>query len=185
MKRHPQILNRAHSALLIVDAQTKLSSVIRNAQKMIDGIVKLVKGFRILELPIFVTEQYPQGLGSTEPRIQEALGKISPVEKNTFSCCGAQHLISTIRGQNIQQILLSGTEAHVCVQQTALDLLSQNFQVQLAVDAVSSRKDLDYRTALDRMAFSGVILTSVESALFELVEVSGTNEFKAISQLIR
>jgi nicotinamidase-related amidase len=185
MKRHPQILNRAHTALLVVDVQTRLTQAVRNGQAMVGEIVKLVRGFRLLGLPIFVTEQYPKGLGHTEPGILEALGGNSAVVKATFSCCGAPDLISNIRSQGIRQILLSGTEAHVCVQQTALDLLSRDFQVQLAVDAVASRKELDYRTALDRMARSGVILTSVESALFELLEVSGTAEFKQVASLIK
>ena len=185
MKRHPQILNRAHAALLVVDVQTRLTQAVRSGQAMVGEIVKLVRGFRILGLPIFATEQYPKGLGHTEPRILEALGGNSAVVKATFSCCGAPDLISNIRSQGIRQILLSGTEAHVCVQQTALDLLSRDFQVQLAVDAVASRKELDYRTALDRMARSGVILTSVESALFELLEISGTAEFKQVASLIK
>jgi nicotinamidase-related amidase len=185
MKRHPQILNRAHTALLVVDVQTRLTQAVRNGQAMVGEIVKLVRGFRLLGLPIFVTEQYPKGLGHTEPGILEALGGNSAVVKATFSCCGAPDLVSNIRSQGIRQILVSGTEAHVCVQQTALDLLSRDFQVQLAVDAVASRKELDYRTALDRMARSGVILTSVESALFELLEVSGTAEFKQVASLIK
>ena len=185
MKRHPQILNRAHTALLVVDVQTRLTRAVRNGREMVAEIVKLVRGFRILGLPVFVTEQYPKGLGHTEPGILEALGGNSAVVKSTFSCCGAPDLVSDIRSQGIRQVLVSGTEAHVCVQQTALDLLSRNFQVQLAVDAVASRKELDYRTALDRMARSGVILTSVESALFELLEVSGTAEFKQVAALIK
>ena len=87
--------------------------------------------------------------------------------------------------RNIEQVLLAGTEAHVCVQQTALDLLAENFQVQVGVDVVSSRKELDYRTALERMSKAGVILTTVEAALFELLEVSGTGEFKEIARLIK
>ena len=185
MQRHPQILNRAHTALLVVDVQTRLTRAVRNGQAMVAEIVKLVRGFRILGLPIFVTEQYPKGLGHTEPGILEALGENPAVVKATFSCCGAPDLVSDIRSRGIRQVLVSGTEAHVCVQQTALDLLSRDFQVQLAVDAVASRKELDYRTALDRMARSGVILTSVESALFELLEVSGTAEFKQVAALIK
>ena len=185
MQRHPQILNRAHTALLVVDVQTRLTQAVRNGQAMVAEIVKLVRGFRILGLPVFVTEQYPKGLGHTEPGILEALGRDSAVVKATFSCCGAPGLVSDIRSRGIRQVLVSGTEAHVCVQQTALDLLSRDFQVQLAVDAVASRKELDYRTALDRMARSGVILTSVESALFELLEVSGTAEFKQVAALIK
>ncbi len=184
MKRHPQILNRAHTALLVVDAQTKLNAVVRNGQQVVEGIVKLVKGFRVLNLPVFSTEQYPQGLGPTDPSITEVLDS-APFQKMSFSCSTVDDLTSQLHQNNVKQVLLVGTEAHVCVQQTALDLLAENFQVQVGVDVVSSRKELDYRTALERMSKAGVILTTVEAALFELLEVSGTSEFKEIARLIK
>ena len=184
MKRHPQILNPAHTALLVVDAQTKLNAVVQNGKLVVEGIVKLVKGFRVLDLPVFSTEQYPQGLGSTDPSITEVLD-LPPFQKLSFSCITLEELTSELRQRKVQQVLIAGTEAHVCVQQTALDLLAEDFQVQVGVDVVSSRKELDYRTALERMSKAGVILTTVEAALFELLEVSGTSEFREIAKLIR
>ena len=136
-------------------------------------------------MPIFITEQYPQGLGSTEAEILQALQGQAPVQKMTFSCCGAEDLISKLRESGIKQIVVAGIESHVCVQQTALDLLAQEFQVQVPKEAVSSRKELDYETALERMARAGVVLTTVEAVLFELLERAGTPEFKQISQLIK
>ena len=184
MNRHPQILSREHTALLVVDAQTKLNAVVQNGKQVVKGIVKLVRGFRVLGLPVFSTEQYPQGLGATDPSITEVL-ESAPYQKLSFSCCTLEELSLQLRRKNVQQVLLAGTEAHVCVQQTALDLLAENFQVQVVVDVVSSRKELDYRTALERMSRAGVVLTTVEAALFELLEVSGTNEFKEIAKLIK
>lgn len=184
MKRHPQILNREHTALLVIDAQTKLNVVVQNGMQMVEGIVKLVKAFRVLDLPVFSTEQYPQGLGATDPSITEVLDSV-PFQKMSFSCSTVEELRSQLHQRKVQQVLIAGTEAHVCVQQTALDLLAEDFQVQVGVDVVSSRKELDYRTALNRMSKAGVILTTVEAALFELLEVSGTSEFKEIAALIK
>jgi len=184
MKRHPQILERDHTALLVVDAQIKLSAVVQNGKQVVEGIGRLIKGFRVLNLQVFSTEQYPQGLGPTDPSITAILDS-APFQKMSFSCITVEELTSQLQQRKIQQVLIAGIEAHVCVQQTALDLLAHDFQVQVGVDVVSSRKELDYRTALERMSKAGVILTTVEAALFELLEVSGTGEFKEIAKLIK
>ncbi len=143
MKRHPQILNRRHAALLIVDVQQRIHAVMFHKERLVKSIVKLIKGCQALQVPIFITEQYPQGLGSTEAEILQALQGQAPVQKMTFSCCGAEELISKLRESGIKQIVVAGIESHVCVQQTALDLLAQEFQVQVPKEAVSSRKELD------------------------------------------
>jgi len=108
-----------------------------------------------------------------------------PLQKMTFSCCGSQELLEQINSQKIKQVIVTGIESHVCVQQTALDLLAQEIQVHIPKDAVSSRKELDYQTALERMSSAGVVLTSVEAALFELLQEAGTPEFKKITKLIK
>lgn len=185
MKRHPKILNKNKSALLIVDVQKKINAVMQAGDLVVENIVKLIKACHILNIPIFITEQYPKGLGPTESKILDALHGEQPIQKMTFSCCGVEELDSALKQQNIQQIIVTGIEAHVCVQQTALDLLAQNLQVHIPKDAVSSRKELDYQTALERMSKAGVVLTSVEAALFELLEVAGTLEFKEVTNLIK
>lgn len=185
MTRHPQILNRKTTALLIVDVQQKINAVMLHREQVVISIVKLIKGCQILQVPIFITEQYPQGLGHTEPAILQALEGALPFQKMTFSCCGAAALIDELKNRGVQQVVVTGIESHVCVQQTALDLLAQGFQVHLPKDAVSSRKALDYETALERMAKSGVVLTTVESVLFELLERAGTPDFKEVSKLIK
>ena len=103
----------------------------------------------------------------------------------TFSCCGADELNSGLQAGGIRQVILTGIECHVCVQQTALDLLAHDLQVHVPKDAVSSRKRLDYETALERMSKAGVVLTTVESVLFELLEKAGTPEFKEVTRLIK
>lgn len=185
MNRHPQILNRNRTALLIVDVQQKINAVMMHADTVVESIVKLIKSCQILNVPIFITEQYPKGLGPTEPKILEALEGKTPIQKMTFSCCGAEELCSKLHDKNIQQLIVTGIESHVCVQQTALDLLANELQVHVPKDAVSSRKELDYQTALERMAKAGVVLTTVEAALFELLEEAGTPDFKEVSKLIK
>jgi len=185
MKRHPQILDRKHTALLIVDVQEKINAVMMHGKLVVDSILKLIKACQTLNVPIFITEQYPKGLGPTEPQILQALQGQSPLQKITFSCCGSQELLEQINSQKIKQVIVTGIESHVCVQQTALDLLAQEIQVHIPKDAVSSRKELDYQTAMERMSNAGVVLTSVEAALFELLQEAGTPEFKEVVKLIK
>lgn len=185
MERHPHILQRERSALLIVDVQEKINAVMRHGPEVVSSVVKLIEACKILNLPIFVTEQYPKGLGSTEPEILQALGDTLVVQKMTFSCCGEGQVLLQLQRSSRQQVVLVGIEAHVCVQQTALDLLHHGYQVHIPKDAVSSRKKLDYKTALDRLSREGAIITTVESVLFEWLVEAGTPEFKQISKLIK
>ncbi len=185
MIRHPQILKRQTAALLIIDVQQKINAVMLHREQVVNSIVKLIKGCRILNLPIFITEQYPQGLGATEPDVLQALQGTPPLQKMTFSSCGAEPLLADFKSKGIEQVVVTGIECHVCVQQTALDLLAHGFQVHLPKDAVSSRKALDYETAIERMARAGVVITTVEAVLFELLERAGTSEFKEVSKLIK
>ncbi len=185
MNRHPQILNRHRTALLIIDVQQKINAVMLHKQKIVTNIIKLIKACEALNVPILFTEQYPKGLGGTVPEVLENLSGKEPIQKMTFSGCSAPELIEQLKEKSIQQVIVTGIESHVCVQQSALDLLAQNFQVHVPKDAVSSRKELDYQTALERMSKAGIILTTVESVVFELLEEAGTPEFKEISKLIK
>lgn len=185
MKRHPQILKKEKTALLVIDIQERILPVIHEIETVVANTVKLVNGFRIMSVPIYYTEQYPKGLGGTETRVQEALGDSKLYEKLSFSCFGAGDLFDELKQKGIEQVVVCGIESHVCVQQTVLDLLANGFQVDLAADAVSSRRKLDYETALNRMSTNGAEVTSTESILFELLNVCGTDEFKAISKLVK
>lgn len=183
--RHPQILNRRQTALLIVDVQTKINAVMFQGPTVVQNAVKLIKAAKIVHVPILITEQYPQGLGATEPEIAEALEAITPTQKMTFSCCGSKEFLDDVQNREIMQVVVTGIETHVCVQQTVLDLLAHGFQVHVPKDVVSSRKELDHETALNRMGNSGAVLTSLESVLFELLEKAGTPEFKEVTKLIK
>ncbi len=185
MKRHPLILKKESTALLIIDLQERILPVIRNIDFVLDNTVKLIKGFKTLKLPIYFTEQYPKGLGATSPKITNELEGYSAFTKISFSCSGAGDLFGELRKKQLSQIVVCGVESHVCVQQTVLDLLANDFQVNVSADAVSSRRETDYSIALDRMRAIGAEITTTESILFELLEVCGTPEFKEISRLVK
>lgn len=185
MKRHPIILKKETSALLIIDLQEKILPVIRNVDIVIENTIKLIKGFKALNLPIYFTEQYPKGLGPTSSKFLSELKGYNAIQKMSFSCFGAEDLFTELRSKKLHQIIISGVESHVCVQQTVLDLLANDFQVNVAADAVSSRREFDFQIALDRMRALGAEITTTESILFELLEVCGTPEFKEISRIVK
>lgn len=145
----------------------------------------LIAGLRVLEVPVLATEQYRKGLGETIAPIREALGGISPIEKVSFSCMDEPVFHARLAGLSRDTVIIAGIEAHVCVLQTALDLHAEGYRPVVVVDAVSSRQLRDKAPAIDRMRASGVVVTTVESILFELCRVSRTEVFKAISALVK
>ena len=185
VKRFRKLLKPQQTALLIVDIQEKILPVIHNNQMVVQNTLKLIKGFKVLGLPIYYTEQYPKGLGSTVSSIKQEMEDLKPFDKMSFSCSGAGNLFQEFKSKNLSQIVVCGIESHVCVQQTVLDLIENNLQVNLAADAVSSRKETDYQIALDRMRNQGAEVTTSESILFELLNVCGTPQFKEISKIVK
>ncbi len=185
MKRNPIILKKESVALLIIDIQERILPVIRNYESVVENTVKLITGFKILQLPIYFTEQYPKGLGPTSQKILDELEGYTAIQKMSFSCSGAENLFEELHRKKLSQVVVTGVESHVCVQQTVLDLIANDFQVNLAADAVSSRKEIDYNISLDRMRTLGAEITTTESILFELLEVCGTPQFKEISKIIK
>jgi len=176
-------MSRDDTALLVVDVQDKLLPVIRNRSHVVWNVRRLIDGAQVLGVEIAATEQYPQGLGPTTSELAERLDDIP--SKVTFSCGECGSIFRQFAEHGRHKVLVVGIEAHVCVQQTVIDLLGDGFRVYVAVDAVSSRREIDYRTALRRMDSAGATLTSTEAALFEWCEVAGTPEFKQISRLVR
>lgn len=185
IERNKAILSREKSALLLIDIQEKILAVMNNPDQVVSNSIKLIRGFKALNIPIFYTEQYPKGLGPTaEPLLKELEG-LSPIQKMSFSCSGAGNFFTRLVDNNVSQVVISGIESHVCVQQTALDLIASGFQVDIAADAVSSRKEIDYQTALNRMRSHRIEITTTEAILFELLNVCGTDEFREISKIIK
>ena len=183
LSRSPELISPEDTALLVVDVQERLVPAIAGHQQVVWNVRRLIDGAKILALPVAATEQYPKGLGNTVPIIAQRLGEIP--SKLTFSCLECGRIFDDLRNRGFHKLLVCGVEAHVCVQQTVLDLLADAWQVYLAVDAVGSRFEIDYRTALGRMDSSGATLTTTEAALFEWCRVAGTGEFKQISRLVR
>jgi nicotinamidase-related amidase len=184
-KRNEKILLRDCTALLIIDIQEKILAVMHNHKIITDNTLKAIKSFKELNIPIFYTEQYPKGLGPTAAVLLKELEGLSSIQKMSFSCFGADDLFKRLKDNNVSQVVIAGIETHVCVQQTVLDLLANEFQVNVLADATSSRKEIDYNTALDRMRIHGAEITTTESVLFELLDVCGTDEFKKISKIIK
>lgn len=183
LPRSPELMSRDDTALLVVDMQERLLPSIRLGTRVTWNVRRLIDGARILGVEIAATEQYPKGLGPTAGVLAERLGPIP--SKLLFSCgeCGA--IFRRLAASGRPKVLVVGVETHVCVQQTVLDLLGDGFRVYVAVDAVGSRFEIDYQTALRRMESAGATLTTTEAALFEWCEVAGTPEFKQVSQLVR
>ncbi len=179
------IADRNQSQLVIVDMQTKLSSVMSSH---IDGVVKncaiLLQTAALLEIPALFTEQYPKGLGATLPELTQYMAGKKAVEKTAFSCCGEPAFSRQLLGDH-SQVILAGMEAHICILQTALDLLAQGKTVFVLEDAVISRNPENKRNALNRMREAGVIVTNTESLVFEWLGLAEGDAFKKISQLIR
>jgi nicotinamidase-related amidase len=185
INRHETILNRDRVALVVIDIQERLAKAMPKLDEYYRNVGVLIKAFRRLGAPVVVTEQYTKGLGPTVPEIADALGDFEPIEKMTFSCAGEPKYVEELQATGVNQAVLSGMETHVCVQQTALDLLAAGYQVHVAADAVRSRNKQDWAFSLERMRQVGVIITTTEAIVFEMLVKCGTDEFKDISKLVK
>ena len=174
--RSSELLSRGESRLLIVDVQEKLVPLIPVAGQLIRNCRRLIEGAKILGVPAFASEQYPKGLGKTVPEL--AAGLDQPPDKVLFSCAQCLNWgTAAEQPDDRHKVVVAGMEAHVCVLQTALDLIAQGFRVYVPADAVASRQKLDWKMALHRLADSGAVLTTTDSVLFEWCERAGTPEF--------
>lgn len=183
---HSKILDKTRAALVVVDLQEAFRSAISDFPMIASQAAIAVRGFLILELPVIVTEQYPKGLGRSADEILFSLpDDFEVVEKSTFSSCGAVTFLEKLRADNISQIVLCGLETHICVNQTAHDLLNEDFEVHILQDAVGSRFDHDKTTALQKMRMNGVVPSTVEMSLFELLKDSKHEKFKEVQNLIK
>jgi len=186
MQRNSLLVQKEQAGLLIIDIQDRVVRVVQHPKRVVFNSIKLIEGFKILARPIWLTEQYPKGLGPTNAEIMAAMPPhVTPREKIRFSCCDDTGLLNEFRTNGVQQIIVTGVESHVCVFQSAMDLLANEFQVFVVHDAVSSRRRLDWRTAMKRLQRAGAILTTTEAVLFEMLEAAGSSEFKAISRLVK
>jgi nicotinamidase-related amidase len=179
------MLTTANSALVLVDVQGKLAQAMHDNQRFLDNTIKLVKGTQILGLPVLWTEQNPAGLGPTLPEITELLPNQNPLGKFSFSCCGDQVFVKELKALDRKNMLVTGIEAHVCVYQTAADLVDLNYNVQVVADAVASRTAENKHIGLERSKEAGAGLTSTETVLFELLKVAEGDTFKQIIKIVK
>ena len=172
-------LDRERTALVVIDVQEGFRKAVPEFERVAKAAATLVEGADALAVPVIATEQYPKGLGETAPEVAEHLS-VEPLEKVCFSASDAEGF--GLGGRD--QVVLCGIESHVCVSQTAIDLLEGGAEVHVPIDAVASRTDENKRVGLHKMERAGAVVTSVEAALFELLGRAGTDEFKRIQKLI-
>jgi nicotinamidase-related amidase len=183
---HRRILNIERSALLVVDVQEAFRGVMNGFPEMASRISTAVRGFDVLGRAIFVTEQYPKGLGRTVEEILLALPDAAVIlEKTAFSSCGAEGFAEQLKSAGVEQVAICGLETHICVNQTAHDLLDRGFAVHVLTDCVASRFDTDKAAGLAKMQGSGAVPSTVEMALFEMLGGSKHPKFKDIQALIK
>lgn len=171
------------TALVIIDLQERLLPVIPRIDAILDRTGRLAEAASLFGIPRILTEQYPEGLGRTAPAVASACPP--PIEKRSFSCCAAEGFDRAVdAGGQIESIVIAGVETHVCVLQTALDLMGRGFSVFVVIDAVGSRFAIDHDTAIARLAASGALLTTSETVLFEWCRSADHPRFRAIRELV-
>ncbi|WP_072680468.1 hydrolase [Arcobacter sp. LA11] len=168
-----------------VDVQERLFPFISNKEELEKNLITLVKGLQLHEIPFIINEQYKKGIGETIPSLRELVDEYPHFEKTTFSCCGNEDGLAAIKATGKKFVILAGIETHVCVLQTALDLLEEGLQPVLVTDCVNSRKQSDKDMAIQRLIQAGVIPTTYESLLFELTVNAKHPVFKEISKLVK
>ncbi|HYV66777.1 MAG TPA: isochorismatase family protein [Myxococcales bacterium] len=184
--RHPHLLDRSRTALVLVDLQEGYRPVLHAWERVAMACGLLLRGARILGVPLIVTEQYPRGVGHTASEVAALFPpNLTIVEKMTMSCCGAAAFMEQLRATGCRHVLLAGIETHACINQTVHDLLGAGYQVHLARDATSSRRANDVGPAWAKMCAAGMLPTSSEQALLELVQSAEAAEFKPLQRLLK
>ncbi|HSC34537.1 MAG TPA: hydrolase [Thermodesulfobacteriota bacterium] len=181
-------LKKEDTTLVVVDMQEKLMSAMPDTESgvAVKNVKILLEAAKVLDIPVHVTEQYPKGLGPTIGEIKESAGEgFHPVEKLVFSCARSPEFMDALKDHGRSSVILCGVETHVCVLQTAIDLVNDGYRVYVPADAVVSRKEIDWKMAIDLMDKAGAVIGTTEAFLFQLLERAGTDEFKQISKLVR
>lgn len=185
MTANKYVLDKENAVLLIVDIQERLAAVMAEKDRVVKNCLHLIAAAKMLNVPIVVTEQYPKGLGRTVPELLAALPGNIPVEKVAFNCCGEPAFLTELDALGNRTVIMTGMETHICVLQTTVGLLQRGRTVHVAADAVCSRTGENRATGLAFMRDAGAVVTCTETALFQLLKVAGTEEFKQISQRIK
>ncbi|MCD6386158.1 hydrolase [Candidatus Sumerlaeota bacterium] len=180
------LLRNYEVMLLVIDVQEKLMAQMFNRESIIANLRILIQGLQLLDVPIVLTEQYPKGIGKTEPAIREVMKEYNPIEKMTFSVMDNESAVDRIGSPDKSRyILTAGVESHVCVLQTTLSLLEKGFNCGVVVDCTGSRSEQNYKYAIERMRQAGATLLTTEMVLFELLQTATHPVFKQILHLIK
>jgi isochorismate hydrolase len=180
-------IQREEAVLVVVDVQDVLIKKMNQgvAENVIRNIRILLAFAKEMTIPILITEQYPKGLGKTIPEIKMELESIVPIEKVSFSCCGVETFNHQLNQLERKQVILTGIETHVCVLQTADDLIQRSYEVYAVADAVCSRRKLDWEMGLRWMKKKGAMIPTTEIIAFQLLKEAGTEEFRRLSKLLK
>ncbi|MUV38900.1 5'-nucleotidase [Lentibacillus sp. JNUCC-1] len=179
------MLQKDQTVFVLVDVQGKLAEIVHDSEHVLDNLTKLIQGLRVLDVPIIWLEQYPEGLGPTADKISAELQGLKPIPKMTFSACGNLDFMRALNATGRKQVLIAGIETHVCVYQTARRLHELEYDVNLVQDATSSRTESNRDIGIQTMQQAGIKGTSVEMALYELMEKAGTDTFKQVLKIIK
>lgn len=179
------MLNKHNTGLVIVDIQGKLAQLVHDSDALITQTAKLIQAAKHLELPIVFLEQLPEKLGSTHPELLALLEDIPAITKSTFDGCGSEEFLQAIDAASVDNWLVCGIEAHICVYQTAMSLHQREFGVELVQDCVSARTPENKQLALDKLAKAGIGLTSFEMCVYELIKDAEDPAFKQILPLVK
>ncbi|MGD9763052.1 MAG: isochorismatase family protein [Candidatus Binatia bacterium] len=180
------MLERADSALVVIDVQEAYRGRTVDHERMVRGVLTLIRAAALLEVPVVTTEQYPKGLGHLQAEVLDSLPAGTPViEKMSMSCAGQPEFSAALQRLGRRQVVVCGIEAHACVNQTVHDLLALGYQVHVPYDAISARFEHDYRVGWEKMVGSGVVPTTVEMACLEWIRTAESPHFKALHRLIK
>ena len=185
MPKPPRRLEKTDTALMVIDIQRLFEPLIHQMDMVIANSSRLIRFADRLDLPILLTEHYSQKLGPTVSELSDLIPRVEPIEKISFSCAGDHHFMSRLKSTHREQVILCGIESHVCVYQTARDLLEDGYQVVVAADAVSSRTPGNKTFGLQRIRESGGTTTSVETAVFELMKTSTHPAFRDVLKIVK
>lgn len=180
-------LERDKAVLVVIDVQEKLCVAMDEVvlKQLTKNIGIMLESAAEMNIPVLVTEQYVKGLGPTLPELKEKAAAAPCYEKMTFSCCGSAEFVDALKATGRTQVIITGMETHVCVLQTVIELREAGFGVHIVKDAVMSRSKQNWQTAIQAMTLAGAIPTCTESAMFQLLKIAGTDEFKKLSKLVK
>ncbi|MEZ4528356.1 MAG: hydrolase [Desulfobacterales bacterium] len=179
------MLRSENAVLVVVDVQGKLAEMMHSRDAFFKNLGIMIEGAKILEIPILWLEQIPEKLGATTPEIAQLLTGLTPISKHTFSAWGNENFRKAFISANRKQVILTGIETHICVYQTARSLAEHGYEVHVAADAVASRYPENKEIGLEKIRNAGGIMTSVETALFEIMKEAGGEKFRQIVKIIR